>query len=125
MAGNAWVVTSGAPSSSNSRLAAPLPALYRSARLVVPAVATENEKVTYWPSDPQQQMYGAFWAPGQVLSVGRLVAEVPAAMTWVVGPLAAVTVAVAALVAAGPGPPALAAITVASRVSPTSEAVAT
>src|SRR5690242_18540901 len=29
-------------------------------------------------------MYGGFWAPGHLVSVGRLVAEVPAAIVWLV-----------------------------------------
>ena len=84
-----------------------------------------NEKVTNCPSEPQQNTYGGFWAPGQTDSVGRLVADAPAAITCVPPVEAAVTVAVWALLAGAPGPPALDAVTVTVRVFPTSVTVGT
>ena len=82
--------------------------------------ATLKEKVTNWPCDAQQQMYGGFCEPGHTVSVGRFVADVPAAMTSVTGPV--MTVPVGALVAAAPLPAEFAAVTVTVIVDPTSAA---
>jgi len=85
---------------------------------VVAPAALLKEKVTNWPCWFQQQMYGGLCAPVNLFSVGRFVADEPAATTTF--PDAAVTGPAGPLLAGTPGPVAFEAVTATTIVAPTS-----